>query len=354
MADLVSYIGNSSKRLMMVFTDNPSVFIRTWVPYIGFMTLNILLVTLGIFGIVIAVILDVMTGLYIYRQNLHRDMIVQVIEQIENGDFKAKADPAVFHGDNISLAKSVNSIGDGIEKAVNRSMKDEKLKADLITNVSHDIKTPLTSIINYVDLIKREEVDNVKVREYLDVLDVKSQKLKRLTEDLVEVSKITSGNISISLTKINFVEMINQTLGEFYEKFEKSGLTPVFRSEDPVMEIMADPRHLWRVLENLINNVCKYALAESKVYLNLNYDKNFGNDGKYIVFSIRNISATELNLDEMELSERFIRGDVSRTTEGSGLGLAIAKSLTVAQGGSFVLKVDGDMFTAFIRFKMFI
>ena len=346
----LSYIGSGVKRVIMMTTDNGNVMIRTWIPYITFVVLNILLINLGISGIVIAVFLDIMVGLYLYRQNLHRDKIIHVIENIQNGDVKAKVDVNEFHSDNINLAKAVNSIGEGIDRAVNTSMKDEKLKADLITNVSHDIKTPLTSIINYVDLIKREDIDNEKVKEYIDVLEVKSQKLKKLTEDLVEVSKITSGNISISLTKINFVEMINQTLGEFYEKLEKSGLKTVFKSDEPVMEIMADPRHLWRVLENLINNVCKYALPGTRVYMGLGYVTDDENGEKEVIFSIKNISASELSVDETEITERFIRGDSSRTTEGSGLGLSIAKSLTVAQGGHFEIRIDGDLFTVFLRF----
>lgn len=350
----LSYIGNSMKNVIIRTTDNGNVIIRTWIPYLTFVLLNILLINLGISGIVIAAILDILVGIYLYRQNLDRSRIISVIENIQNGDVKAKVNINEFHADNINLARAVNSIGEGIDKAVNTSMKDEKLKADLITNVSHDIKTPLTSIINYVDLMKREDIDNEKVREYLDVLDVKSHKLKQLTEDLVEVSKITSGNISISLTRINFVELINQTLGEFYEKLERAGLQTVFRSAEPKMEIMADPRHLWRVIENLINNVCKYAMSGTRVYMALTYYEDKTEDKakgkKQIMFSLKNISDAELNVDETEITERFIRGDVARTTEGSGLGLSIAKSLTTAQGGVFDIRLDGDLFTVMLRF----
>lgn len=346
----LSFIGNGVKNIIVRTTDNGNVIIRTWIPYLTFVVLNILLINLGISGIVIASILDVLVGIYIYRQNLDRTRIIHVIENIRNGDVKAKVNVGEFHADNINLARAVNLIGEGIDKAVNTSMKDEKLKADLITNVSHDIKTPLTSIINYVDLIKREDIDNQRVKEYLEVLDVKSHKLKQLTEDLVEVSKITSGNISINLTKINFVELINQTLGEFHEKLEKSELHAVFRSEEPKMEVMADPRHLWRVIENLINNICKYALSGTRVYMALSYRTDEESGRKKIIFSVKNISANELNVDEYELTERFIRGDVSRTTEGSGLGLSIAKSLTTAQGGIFDIRIDGDLFTVILGF----
>ena len=227
-------------------------------------------------------------------------------------------------------------------------MKDEKLKADLITNVSHDIKTPLTSIINYVDLIKREDIQNEKVKEYVDVLEAKSQKLKQLTEDLVEASKISSGNISIQLDKIDFVELVNQTIGEFFEKFEAHSLIPIFKHEEQSMCINADPRHLWRVIENLLNNVCKYALAGTRVYMDMIYIAE--GDSKKVQFSVKNISESELNIGVDELTERFIRGDESRTTEGSGLGLSIAKNLTTAQGGQFNIRLDGDLFKVVIVF----
>ena len=292
--------------------------------------------------------LDILVGIYIYRQNLDRDRIIHVIESIKNGDVKAKVDTEQLHADNITLAEAVNSIGEGIDKAVNTSMKDEKMKADLITNVSHDIKTPLTSIINYVDLIKREDIQNERVQEYVNILDNKSQKLKQLTEDLVEASKISSGNISIVLSKINFVELVNQTIGEFFEKFEKSNLQMIFKPQAQSMLIMADARHLWRVLENLLNNVCKYALSGTRVYLDMHMEKKDEKDK--VIFSIKNISASELNIEPDELTERFIRGDVSRTTEGSGLGLSIARNLTVAQGGEFEIRLDGDLFKVILTF----
>lgn len=337
-----------AKNLIISTTDNGNVIIRTWIPYIFFVVFNFLLFSRGFAGIFVAVILDFIVGIYLYNQNLDRDRIIHVIENIMNGDVKAKVDVSTLHADNIALADAVNSIGEGIDRAVNTSMKDEKMKADLITNVSHDIKTPLTSIINYVDLIKREDIDNERVKEYVNVLDVKSQKLKQLTEDLVEVSKISSGNISITLDQINFVELVNQTLGEFHEKLEKRQLQALFKPQLQSMIIMADPRHLWRVVENLLNNVCKYALSGTRVYLDMHLEEAEGKEK--IVFSIKNISATELNVEPSELTERFIRGDESRTTEGSGLGLSIAKNLTVAQGGTFDIKLDGDLFKVIIRF----
>ncbi|WP_207649911.1 sensor histidine kinase [Butyrivibrio proteoclasticus] len=340
-----------AKNLILTTTDNGNVIIRTWIPYIFFVVINLCLFKIGLAGIVIAAFLDILIGIYLYRQNLDRDSIIKVIERIKNGDVKSKVDVSSLHSDNIALAEAVNSIGEGIEKAVDTSMKDEKLKADLITNVSHDIKTPLTSIINYVDLIKREDIGNERVIEYVNILDQKSQKLKKLTEDLVEASKISSGNISIELSKIDFVELINQTIGEFFEKFEKSGLTPIFKANEKNISIVADARHLWRVLENLFNNTCKYAFPGTRVYLEM-YTAEDKEGKKKAFFSIKNISAKELNVSAEELTKKFIRGDESRTTEGSGLGLSIAKNLTIAQGGTFDIRLDGDLFKVIIGFDI--
>ncbi len=342
-------IATGVRNLIVNTTDNGNVIIRTWIPFVFFVAINILLTRIGVAGIIVAVLLDILVGVYLYRQNLDRDKIINVIDQIQKGNAKAKVELSDLHGDNIALADAVNSIGDGIDQAVSTSMKDEKLKADLITNVSHDIKTPLTSIINYVDLIKREDIDNERVKEYVKVLEQKSQKLKQLTEDLVEASKISSGNISIQLSKLNFVELVNQTIGEFYEKLEKNDLQVIFKPQQPTMFIMADPRHLWRVIENLLNNVCKYALKGTRVYLDMHFEEE--DNARKVVFSVKNISASELNIDASELSERFIRGDESRTTEGSGLGLSIAKNLTTAQGGTFDIRLDGDLFKVIITFE---
>jgi len=339
---------SGGRKLLLRSMDNGNVIIRTWIPYILFLIVNGLLFMVGVPGIILAVLMDIYVGFMLYRSNLDRQDIVKGIRKIRDGNVNYKVDTSHLHGDNIILAEAVNSIGDGIEKAVSISMKDEKMKADLITNVSHDIKTPLTSIINYVDLIKREDIQDPKIRGYVEVLDEKSQRLKQLTVDLVEASKISSGNISLTLERINFVELINQTIGEFYEKFEQKGLHPVFKPQENEIYIMADSRHLWRVIENLLNNVFKYALENTRVYMDL--DLRDDNGTEKVVFSIKNISANELNINADELTERFIRGDVSRSTEGSGLGLSIAKSLTVAQNGTFNIVLDGDLFKAILEF----
>ena len=223
-------------------------------------------------------------------------------------------------------------------------LRSERLKTDLITNVSHDIKTPLTSIINYIDLIKREKPDNPKIIEYLQVLDQKSQHLKTLTDDLVEASKASSGNVNLDIQEIDFAEMTEQVNGEFEEKYSERGLSIVANIPSESCLIKADGNSLWRVLENLYSNAYKYASENSRVYVDMKKA-----DGK-VSFTIKNVSASQLNIKADELVERFVRGDVSRSTEGSGLGLSIARSLTEIQGGKFKIEIDGDLFKASVEF----
>ena len=241
--------------------------------------------------------------------------------------------------------------GEGLLHAVDDSTKNERMKADLITNVSHDIKTPLTSIINYVNLMKLEKIDNERVQGYIQILDEKSQRLRQLTADLVEASKISSGNVKLDMQVIDLVELVYQTSGEFNEKFEQKELTIVTKLPKTAVLIRADGRQLYRVIENLYNNVAKYALEKTRVYVDIAYVE------EKVVFSIKNVSEHSLareNSNAGDLTERFIRGDSSRTTEGSGLGLSIAKSLTVLMGGVFDIKVDGDLFKASITFPQYV
>jgi len=242
-----------------------------------------------------------------------------------------------------SLAVSINKIADGLKNAVSSQVKAERMKAELITNVSHDLKTPLTSIITYVDLLKNEGLNSENAEKYLGIIDSKSQRLKSLTDDLFEAAKATSGNIAVNYEKLNVASLINQGLGELSDKIEASGLN--FKTSFPAENtyVNADGKLLWRVIENLLSNVFKYALPNSRVYIDVEQTSN------KVSIIIKNISAYELNVNEDELMERFKRGDASRHSEGSGLGLSIAKSLTELQGGNFSIKIDGDLFKAMIE-----
>lgn len=318
--------------------------------YIAFLFLNISLISLCVGNVYreLAVILllgvDITCLILLINSALSRNKILQGIKTISSGEIDFKIPTDKMSGDNLILAEAVNCLGDGLHSAVDISTKNERLKADLITNVSHDIKTPLTSIISYVDLLKREDIQDEKIQGYIKVLDNKSQRLKHLTEDLVEASKISSGNIELNMERINFIELIHQTAGEFVEKFEARNLILIMNLPEESVAIYADGRGLYRVLENLYNNVAKYALENTRVYADL-----LINNGR-VEFSIKNISTQALNINADELTERFIRGDVSRSTEGSGLGLSIARNLTEAQHGIFTIYLDGDLFKVTISF----
>lgn len=286
----------------------------------------------------------------ILRKAVEQYQIRLGVEKIRDGALSGKIDIEQLHGEEKSLAEAINNIGEGLLHAVDDSTKNERMKADLITNVSHDIKTPLTSIINYVNLMKLEKIDNERVQGYIQILDEKSQRLKQLTADLVEASKISSGNVKLDMQVIDLVELVYQTSGEFNEKFEQKELTIVTKLPKTAVLIRADGRQLYRVIENLYNNVAKYALEKTRVYVDIAYVE------EKVVFSIKNVSEHSLareNSNAGDLTERFIRGDSSRTTEGSGLGLSIAKSLTVLMGGVFDIKVDGDLFKASITFPQY-
>lgn len=284
-----------------------------------------------------------------FRRNVEQMQIQEAIEAIAAGALDTKLNVGEFHGQERKMAEAVNQIREGLSEAVLESIRNERMKADLITNVSHDIKTPLTSIVNYVDLLKRENLENENARNYIRILDEKSQRLKHLTEDLVEASKISSGNVHLDMQKIDFVELIYQTGGEYNEKFEARDLTIVTKLPHQSVMIYADGRQLYRTIENLYTNAAKYALEKTRVYVELALA------GDQAVFSIKNISRNQISLDREngnDLTERFVRGEVSRTTEGSGLGLSIAKNLTLLMGGDFEIQADGDLFIAMISFKI--
>ena len=259
---------------------------------------------------------------------------------IAAGNYSHRIDTARMPHDLKDCGESLNNISAGLSAAVDERMKSERFKAELITNVSHDLKTPLTSIINYVNLLKSTQQTDAKAVEYIEVLDRKSQRLKKLTEDLVEASKASTGVLSVNREKISMGQLIDQALGEWTEKLEERKLTVVPTLPEGETWVYADGRHLWRVIDNLLSNCAKYAMEGTRVYLDLYRGKG------QVQLSVKNISREPLNVPPERLMERFVRGDESRTTEGSGLGLSIARSLTELQGGEFQLTVDGDLFKA--------
>lgn len=286
----------------------------------------------------------------ILREAVEQYRILSGVEHIREGALTEKIDLDELHGENRRLAESINDIGAGLLRVVDDNTKNERMKADLITNVSHDIKTPLTSIINYVNLLRMENIENERARGYIEIIDEKSQRLKQLTMDLVEASRISSGNIKLDMQKIDIVELVYQTGGEFNEKFETKELTIVTKLPKSAVFILADGRQLYRAVENLYNNVAKYALEKTRVYVEVVAKE------ERVTFSIRNVSERSLaqeNSNAGDLTERFTRGDSSRTTEGSGLGLSIAKNLTGLMGGEFKITVDGDLFIATMVFPLY-
>lgn len=344
-----SLIYSAMKFVKDVF-KNMNLVLAVSVLYGAFLIVNAILSSFlwdhnSLFALFLLILLNGMVGVLIIKEGVARRSVLTGVNKIAEGDFEYKISTADIQGKNRELAVAINNIGNGIQNAVEANMKNERLKTDLITNVSHDIKTPLTSIINYVDLLKREEIEDEKIRNYINILDSKSQRLKHLTEDLVEASKISSGNIVLNMEKINFVELIHQTNGEFAEKFNEKQLEIITSIPKESVVIEADGRRVWRIIENLYNNVAKYALEGTRVYIDL---ITISED---VYFSVKNISAQPLNISAEELTERFIRGDVSRSTEGSGLGLSIAKNLTELQKGRFSIYLDGDLFKVTVMFQ---
>ena len=288
---------------------------------------------------------DLLILIFLLNIAFQRRRILLAVKEIKTGNVSEEVDVSRMNGENAELGNAINDMKEGLSKAMKSSIKTEKLKADLITNVSHDIKTPLTSIINYVGLLKQRDIKDEKAREYIEVLDQKSSRLKTLTEDLVEASKITSGNISIEPVRLDMGMMISQMEGETEEKFKEASLTLVTTLPNEEALIYADGRRLFRVLDNLYGNVAKYAMPGTRVYADLEVSED------RVLFSLKNISKQSLNIDASELTERFIRGDVSRSTEGSGLGLSIAESLTELQKGKFDVYLDGDLFKVTLEFE---
>lgn len=313
----------------------------------------VMLITLGIIGPFspfLGVVADLAITAYVLNQIIKRINSFETVENHLKGMYEGNNSDKIevgsltpeFH----NMAGYINDISNGFENAIEEGIKSEKMKTELITNVSHDIKTPLTSIINYVDLLKQENIENEKAKEYIEILEAKSHRLKRLTEDLVEASKASSGNLKLNLEKINVAELINQTTGEFEDKFKESGLEVVAKLPQEEVYIEADSRYMFRVIENLFSNISKYAAKNSRVYVDIT------TYGDKVGISIKNISAEKLNISPEELMQRFVRGDRSRTTEGSGLGLSISRDLTELQKGKFEIQIDGDLFKVELEFEM--
>lgn len=262
------------------------------------------------------------------------------------GDESCVVDTSKLYGPFREHGEDLNTIRDGVSLAVEARMRSEHFRTELITNVSHDIKTPLTSIINYVDLLGKEKPENEKMREYIDVLQRQSARLKKLIDDLLEASKASTGNLTVNAEPCDVGVLLDQTLGEYGEKLNAAGLEPVLTKPEKPVIIMADGRHMWRIFDNLLNNICKYSQRGTRVYLEV-----CERDGKAVV-TFRNISSRQLNISSDELMERFVRGDSSRNTEGSGLGLNIAQSLAQLQKGTMELTVDGDLFKVTLTFDV--
>lgn len=295
-------------------------------------------------GIVVGIILTIIYIIMLIKDLVYLDKIMVGAKAAAEGKLNYKIDEK-GRGHLRELAHDINNIKEGLKKSVENEMKSENMKTELITNVSHDLKTPLTSIINYIDLLKRENIEPENARDYVSILDKKSQRLKVLIEDLFEASKAASGAMELNIAKIDIGQLLKQALGENDERFKDSRLEVKLNVPDDKVFINGDGKRLYRVFENLLSNIVKYSLSNTRVYINMFKE----NDEVIIV--MKNISAYELSFDTNEITNRFKRGDASRSTEGSGLGLAIAKSIVELHNGSFKIEADGDLFKSIIKLK---
>ena len=328
-------------------TDKENTNRKVTIIYWGFVAISIILACFIWSGIGFLILIAFWIWAYykLLQYNKKIQKINEALRNIYEGNPNVKLNEEELEGTLKIMAKYINDIAGGFTNAIEQSLKSERLKTELITNVSHDIKTPLTSIINYVDLLKKEDIQNAQIEQYIAVLDKKSQRLKKLIEDLVEASKVSSGNVKLNMEVINVKELLNQTVGEFEDKLEKKNLKIEMDLPNENVLIKADNRYLYRVIENVFSNISKYALEGSRVYIKLEKQK------EEVYLEFKNISKDKLNISAEELMQRFVRGDKSRYTEGSGLGLSIAESLTELQGGKFKIDIDGDLFKVEIKWK---
>lgn len=344
---ILKWLVQKYKNVKNTISSNKNLGGKIALYFIGIVTVSILI---GLIFKEFGILLDIVFWIWCYYKIMKEvDKFKQIhdaTEKIYKGDTDIKLDESLYTGVLKELAIYINDIAGGFSNVIKESLKSERLKTELITNVSHDIKTPLTSIINYVDLLKQENIQNEKAKEYIEVLDNKSQRLKKLIEDLVEASKASSGNIKINKEVLNVKELLNQVTGEFEDKFNSRCLNIISKLPEETVYIKADSRYLYRVLENTYSNVAKYAEENTRVYIDCILEEK-----NTVAIYVKNISKDELNISADELMQRFVRGDKSRNTEGSGLGLSIAKSLTELQDGTFNIYLDGDLFKVAIKFK---
>lgn len=338
------------KSLITSMTRNANMTVKLILIFIAFGILNIIGFGLSINNEPIGFFILIAIWVYAFAK-MHQWLVRYIeiknaINEIYIGNTEVHLDEKRYKGSLNSMAIQVNDIAGGLSNAIQEKLKSERLKTELITNVSHDIKTPLTSIINYVDLLKKEKMPNEQAEEYLNILDNKSQRLKRLTEDLVEASKASSGNIKLNIEKLNVNELLKQVSGEFEDKFKSRNLEEVMSLPEKNVYINADSRYMYRILENMYSNISKYAMDNTRVYIDIIPNNN------RITIQMKNISKEKLNISTEELMQRFVRGDSARNTEGSGLGLSIATSLTTLQGGTFNIYLDGDLYKVIIEFDM--
>ena len=335
------------EKIFRKVTDKQNTNRKITIIYWGFVAISIILACFLWSGIGFLILIAFWIWAYykLLQYNKKLQKINEALRNIYEGNPNVKLNEEELEGTLKIMAKYINDIAGGFTNAIEQSLKSERLKTELITNVSHDIKTPLTSIINYVDLLKKEDIQNAQIEQYIAVLDKKSQRLKKLIEDLVEASKVSSGNVKLNMEVINLKELLNQTIGEFEDKLEKKNLKIEMDLPNENVLIKADNRYLYRVIENVFSNISKYALEGSRVYIKLEKQK------EEVYLEFKNISKDKLNISAEELMQRFVRGDKSRYTEGSGLGLSIAESLTELQGGKFKIDIDGDLFKVEIKWK---
>ena len=338
------YLHNASDRVLDKSDSQRNIIIF----YIIFIIISSILGLTFFTGISFLILLAfwIWTLYELLQFNKRLNKIKNALHEIYMGNSNINLDTDELKGTLKELAIYVNDISNGFNNAIQEKLKSERLKTELITNVSHDIKTPLTSIINYVDLLKQEDIKDEKVLEYLNVLDSKSQRLKKLIEDLVEASKASSGNVKLNIEEINLSELLKQVTGEFKDKFDEKNLNVDLDLPSNNVNIEADNRYMYRIIENLYSNASKYAMDNTRVYISLTQSDS------EIKLEIKNISKEKLNISADELMQRFVRGDKSRYTEGSGLGLSIARSLSELQNCKFDIEIDGDLFKAILIWKI--